>query len=379
MTGPGPGLVGGEHRGHGQPHLVTGVVLARRIERGGDLGGPCDGCRRARSGRGHGQAAGAHRLAAVLDSPPEVQVAGVADVVQVVHGDPPRRRVDVDPDRFDDLLVLDQARRRRAVREEQPVGDEIAVVDLLAEVAAVGVERVGVLLPGEPGDPVVDPLPDEATGQARMCLDDLLVLGQPTGAGAHGVSVLAQHGRQGAAVCVVGRISRRCLLAASHGGQLVHSDVHAGVQVDVRAAREVALVVDQAAVVALPDPRGRGGQVGSGAGLVAQRPDDDRGVVLVALHQPRGPVQVGLAPRGVVAGVAPPAAGFEAVRLEVALAEHPQAVLVAQVQETVVGWVVGGAHRVDVVLLHEQHVGHHGVLGQGPPRQRMPFVAVDAP
>ena len=50
------------------------------------------------------------------------------------------RPVAGDPHRLDHLLELEQPRRRRAVREHQAVGDEVAVVQRLAEVAAVGEE-----------------------------------------------------------------------------------------------------------------------------------------------------------------------------------------------------------------------------------------------
>src|SRR4051812_45421328 len=78
--------------------------LAGRVGGGGGGGGPGGGRRPAGPARRHGQAAGADRLAAVLDGPLEVQVGAVARVVQVVHGDPPRRRVGRQADRFDDLL-----------------------------------------------------------------------------------------------------------------------------------------------------------------------------------------------------------------------------------------------------------------------------------
>ncbi|GAA0914834.1 hypothetical protein GCM10009558_023800 [Virgisporangium aurantiacum] len=65
-------------------------------------------------------------------------------------------------------------------------------------------DAVGVVTP----QAVVDPLPDERSAEPFVALQDPLVVGQRTGAVAHGVAVLAQQVRQGAAPDVVGRTGR---------------------------------------------------------------------------------------------------------------------------------------------------------------------------
>src|SRR5690606_17162091 len=153
--------------------------------------------------------------------------------------------------------------------------------------------------------------------------------------------------------------------------------VHAAVDVHV-AGVPVALVVDGSARVALLDPCGHGLEVRAGVALVAQGPHDDASVVLVAFDHAAHAVEVGLAPLGLVGGVAAPADVDETVGLQVALVDDPHAELVAQVEEAPVRGVVAGAHGVDVVPLHEFDVAAHRLDAQGAPVVGIPFVAVDA-
>src|SRR5674476_1243034 len=76
------------------------------------------------------------------------------------------------------------------------------------------------------------------------------------------------------------------------------------------------------------------------AGLIAQRPHDDAGVVLVAFDGPLHAVQECRLPPDVVARVAPPLVEHKAMRLVVAFVDDIEAVLVAEVQEARVRRVV---------------------------------------
>ena len=64
--------------------------------------------------------------------------------------------------------------------------------------------------------------------------------------------------------------------------------------------------------------------------------------------------------------------------LEVGLVDDVQAVDVAQVEKPGVRRVMGGAHRVDVVLLHQDNVVLHRGQRDGPPMVGVELVAVDA-
>ena len=159
--------------------------------------------------------------------------------------------------------------------------------------------------------------------------------------------------------------------------EFVVSGVHPAVDVGVEGVR-LALVVDQPARVAAADPLGHLLEVAAGPGLVAQRPHDHAGMVLVPLDGALDPVQAGGPPAGGRRWGCPASPQGETVGLQVALVDHQQPVLVAQVEEPRVRRVVAGPHRVDVVLLHQHDVGPHGGLVQAAAGFRMPLVPVHA-
>ena len=101
-------------------------------------------------------------------------------------------------------------------------------------------------------------------------------------------------------------------------------------------------------------------------------------MVLVALHGAAHAVDERVLPARVVARVAAPAEHEEAVRLEVALVDHVEPELVAQLEEARVRRVVARAHRVDVVRLHQQHVAPHHLLRDRAAVVGIELVAVDA-
>src|SRR5437867_244995 len=74
-------------------------------------------------------------------------------------------------------------------------------------------------------------------------------------------------------------------------------------------------------------------QVAAAARFVAERPHDHRRVVLVPFDGTADPVHAGVCPDRVVGGVALPVREAEAVRLEVALDDHPHPELVAEAEE----------------------------------------------
>ena len=140
----------------------------------------------------------------------------------------------------------------------------------------------------------------------------------------------------------------------------------------------VALVVHRPLGVALVHPRRHRGEVLTGARLVAERPHHHARVVLVALDGALDAVQVRGAPAGVVAGAPLPAHLLEAVRLEIALQDHPEAELVHQLEHARMRRIVARADRVDVRALHELEVGHDLGLVEDAAEIRMPLVPVDA-
>ena len=135
------------------------------------------------------------------------------------------------------------------------------------------------------------------------------------------------------------------------------------------------LVVHRARGVVRPQPRGGGVEDRRPAALVAQRPHDDARVVLVAQRHAGDPLEDGRAPLGSTwcrrAQVG--------VRLEVRLVDDVHAELVAHVVEVGVVRVVRGAHRVEVVRLHQLDVAARSTARlTALPRPRVVVVAVDA-
>ncbi len=242
-------------------------------------------------------------------------------------------------------------------------------MQLLAEVPAVGEAVLGM------GEAVVDPLPDEAALAALVPLEEPLVLAQTARPVAHGVPVLAHDEGHRTPPGVEFRVGPGFLRPLADEFDLGVRRIHPRVQVDVLAG-EVALVVHQPLRVPPPDPTGHRGQAAARTALVAQRPDDHRGVVLVALDHAGRPVEQRRGPPLVVDGVAPPLQVDEAMRLQVALVDHPEPELVAQVEEGGVRRIVAGPHGVDVVPLHQHQIAPHRLRVDRPARLRVELVPV---
>jgi hypothetical protein len=96
------------------------------------------------------------------------------------------------------------------------------------------------------------------------------------------------------------------------------------------------------------------------------------GWLQVASHHPLDPLDHRAGVAGVVAQ-----RGLPAVRLDVRLVDHVEAQLVAQVGEVLVVRGVGGAHRVQVVGLHEAQVGAGELARDGPAPLGIMLVVVD--
>ena len=101
---------------------------------------------------------------------------------------------------------------------------------------------------------------------------------------------------------------------------------------------------------------------------------------MVALlhHQALNAVDVGRLPCRVVGDQGDIADILEAVALHIGLGDQHDAILVAQLVKARVVGVVGRAHRVDVVLLHELQVAAHAIEAHGAALVIVVIVAVDA-
>ena len=164
-----------------------------------------------------------------------------------------------------------------AVRAHHPVAAEVGVVALLPNAR----RRPVLMAQGvQPGQALVDPVPDEAALQSGRGLDGGPVVGQRAVAVADGCVLGTRRGSWAAGRHPVpprprcrrsGYIGQTTSVTAAPDPRLGHPAVH-----------DRPLVVEEATRVGTPDPRGRGVMGGAVAGLVAQRPGDDAGVVAVS-------------------------------------------------------------------------------------------------
>jgi hypothetical protein len=215
---------------------------------------------------------------------------------------------------------------------------------------------------------LVFPVPDEAALEQSLAAEILPVSRQAARRVAHGVVVFALDHRALA-------IERFLLLLAAPLFQPADFKIHRGEQIDV-GGHPGALVMHRPGRVALFDPLRAGDEIRPVAGFVAHRPDDRRRVVLEGLDHVDDAVEVGRFPgrdlgqRFLVV--------THAVGLDVRLADHVEAVFVAQLEEARVVRVVAGADGVDVEPLHLVEVVAHVLLGDVMAAVGVVVVAVDA-
>ena len=210
---------------------------------------------------------------------------------------------------------------------------------------------------------MVAPFPNELALDAIPTIEDLLVLGQASGAIAHGVAVLA----------VDARLGERMLAKVVH---LRHTGVHGGDDIDGIGVA-VLLVMDWT-IIELVSLGVHRADVAAIAALVAHRPHNDAGVIALLHHQALDAVDVGRLPCRVVGDQGNIADILKAVALHIGLGDQHDAVLVAQLIEARIVGVVGRTHRVDVMLLHELEVAAHAIETHGAALVVIVIVAVDA-
>ena len=161
------------------------------------------------------------------------------------------------------------------------------------------------------------------------------------------------------------RFGRSILVPLNH---TIHRRVHLGVHIGHLV---LAFIMDGTAVQGFHSiPFGH--NVAALARLVAQAPEQHRGVQAVPADHPYGAVHIGRAPRGRVAK------GLVAVAFLVGLVHDVQAVPVVEGIHLGVVGIVAGAHRIHIVALHEHDVLYHALHRHGLAMDRVDVVAVCA-
>ncbi len=251
-------------------------------------------------------------------------------------------------------LCLEQSGMGSTIREQQAVAAELAIVLHIAEVATIApiVAAIG----GVFVEPLIDPIPDKAPLQSRMIAKRLPVVGVAPQAVAHGMGIFAEDQRSGL-FRQADPFGQRPLGHRREGLILMGSGIHGADDVGRRGIGPAPLILHRTARVAALDPAIHGIVGRAVTRLVAQRPDDDRGVVEVPCHHAGRPLQKGVAPGGIPRQ---PPHGGHAVGLQIRLIHHIEAEPIAQAIEVGVIGIVGAAHCVEVVPLHQQQIPLHG-------------------
>ena len=203
---------------------------------------------------------------------------------------------------------------RYAIRRDESVDAERPVVGLVAEIAAIGkeffVRRIAAHVKS-----LVNPIPDGTANDAGVGIDDVPILAEVAEGVAHGVGVFAHE--EGA----VGR-------AFGHRAETVGMGI--GVVEDVGLV-EVGVAIDGACLVNAKDGLTHSHHIAASTTFVAERPPDNRRMVLVALDKGAGTIDVRCHPQRVVAhdGIAEP----EGVALLTRFVHDVDAIDVAQLVE----------------------------------------------
>ena len=330
-------------------------AAARQLER--------DVQRLARRDAQHGQLAARPPLAVDGQLPFAPVAVEAREEVPVANAEPSAAQR-VDAHRLRKELQLVQRGMGGAVGPHDSVGAEVRVVPHLAEVAAVGPVLPAAAV--DLADAVVDPLPDEAALQRRVAVERREVVGQAAVRVAHRMRVLAHDDRPRIVVAPGVRLDRVDLRV--HRAHDVRGCAAAG-----PIAPDRPLVVERPRCIALSHPPGGGIVVRPVPALVAERPEDDARMVLVALDHVLDPLDERPGVARVVAQLV-----VEGVRLGVCLVHHVEAVPVAEVEPVRVVGVVRRACCVDVEPLHQPRVRLHRRARQRAAAGVVVVVPVDA-
>ena len=257
-----------------------------------------------------------------------------------------------------DLLHMGMGLPQRGYQSVGTEGIVVADAGQAAQVAADGIVEAtqGVVS----GETLVNPVPDEAALQLRIFVDGVPIVGEAPDAVAHGMGVFGQD--EGPLLRLAGIV-----------GDVVGAGVHDGHDVGVPVL--LSSFVDHGTIGVLAFHETVGTLHDDAvAALVAQRPADDGGVVLVALQHVVAAIDDRLAPVVVLSQT--PLAIALGVALDVGLVPYQEADTVAEMVPIGVVWVMAGADGVDVVLFHQEGIATHLFAADIVARQRTVLVAI---
>ena len=236
---------------------------------------------------------------------------------------------------------------------------------------------------------MVDPFPDAAAHDPLVGIEGFPVLLQASGTIAHCMGIFAED--VGHLAILLGREGIQLLLGLSDLAHMPRIGIHLAVHIR-HGQLIVAFIVDGAGRIGFLCPAGHRLVVAPNSRLVAQRPHDHAGVVLVALDHPLHAVHAGRFPLRIAGGVARPVLGVgpftlfvqgraglaESMRLQVALIDDVKPIPIAQIKPARIVRIVAAAHCIHVVGLHQQDVANHRLHRHRPAEIRMMLVSIHA-
>ena len=235
-----------------------------------------------------------------------------------------------------------------------PVSGEVVVGGALAEITAIGLELLPVTV--FPADGLIDEIPDKAALIAGLSQAQVGIEVHASAGIAHGMGVFtADKG-------FVRIFLKKCLYGFR---RRVHLGLHitglrpGAVVEDPFIMHEPVFIEGAEAVRHVADHR-------AAEGLIAHRPDQDRGVVFVPLPAGIDPVQQQLTPAFIVSrhDTGCRKAQFcrcpASVGLHIVFRDQIQSQFIAETIESGAVGIMAGAHGIDIVLLHQDKVlaGH---------------------
>ena len=194
---------------------------------------------------------------------------------------------------------------------------------------------------------LIDEVPDIAALVFRMLADEVPVLLETAHRVTHGVGILALDQRTG--IVALG-VFLAVLVAIVHRTE----DIGLALTTCLFVLHRARGVVGLHPVVALLEVR-------TVAGFVAQRPHDDRGVILKRHHIALLTLEVGL---GIIVATGQCLlAVTHAVALDIGLGRQIEAVLVAEVVPAGIVGIVAGAYGIDIQIFHDLDILDHALYG----------------
>ena len=256
---------------------------------------------------------------------------------------------------------------RTSVGINETVNTEVAVVGHITKVTAVGVARLTVST-GFERNRVIGKFPDTAAEELIGCPDQIPVFAQIAGAVTHCMAVFAHE----VGLCVV------ALFKAFF--QNMNAGIHITADIDCREVFVVFLdfaVVNQTGIILRTEIIAHRDMVLTPAGFVAERPEDDGRMVLIALIHQACTVNICFLPVGMLGQETPVVVDLTAVCFDVCLVTDKQTVFIAQLIEARIVRIVRGTDHVDVVTLHDHQIFTDMFERRCMTENRMAVVTVD--